>query len=75
MGAAARVVTKNILEGVFFILVVIILFNTITDFALKIGITSRQLTTQDIQNFGFLSYFLGVLNFLSGKFFGFSLER
>jgi len=61
---------KKILEGLLFVLVIIILFNTLTDFSLKIGII-KTLNTQQIQYFGFLSSLLATLNILSKKFFGF----
>lgn len=66
---------KNILEGLLFFIVIIILFNSLTDFAYKIGIVTQTLEIQQIQYFGFLSCFLAILNLLSNKFFGFSLVR
>lgn len=70
-----EIIYKNILEGLFFFLVIIILFNSLTDFAHKINITAQTLELQQIRYFGFLSCFLAILNLLSNKFFGFTLVR
>lgn len=66
---------KNILEGLFFLIVIIILFNSFTDFAYKLGMVTETLELQQIQYFGFLASFLAILNILSNKFFGIALYR
>lgn len=66
---------KNILEGLFFLIVIIILFNSFTDFAYKLGMVAETLELQQIQYFGFLASFLAILNILSDKFFGIALYR
>ena len=70
-----EILYKNMLEGLLFFFIIIILFNSLTDFAYKIGIITQTLELQQIQYFGFLSCFLAILNILSDKFFGFSFVR
>lgn len=63
---------KNIAEGAVFFLVVVVLFNTLSDFALKLGGITSPLNMPQIQYFGTISAALGVLNMASRKFFGFT---
>ena len=69
------VIFRNVLEGVLFFLVIILLFNSLTDFSYKLGLIAETLDLQQIQYFGFLSCFLAILNILSNKFFEFTLVR
>ena len=69
------VIFRNVLEGLLFFLVIILLFNSLTDFSYKLGLIAETLDLQQIQYFGFLSCFLAILNILSNKFFGFTLVR
>lgn len=70
-----HIIYLNVLEGIFFFLLITFLFNSLTDFSYKLGIVGEILDLQQIQYFGFLSCFLAMLNILSNKFFGFSLVR
>lgn len=69
----ATITSKYLFEGTLFLTVIVILFNSLTDFAEKLGVLYVPLTIEQIQYFGFLSIFLAILNLMSHKFFGFSL--
>lgn len=64
---------KRILEGVLFIIIIVLLFNLFVDFGANAGIISLPLETAQIQYIGFVSTGLALLNILSGKFFEFKL--
>ncbi len=73
MNKIIELVLKNIAEGGVFLLFVIVLFNTLSDFALKLGGITNPLNPPQIQYFGTVSAALGLLNMVSHKFFGFKL--
>ena len=60
---------KRILEGVLFVIVIVLLFNLFVDFGANTGIISIPLETPQIQYLGLVSAGLAFLNILSGKFF------
>ncbi len=63
-------VADHVWEGIAFLLLVIILFNTVTDFAVKLGLIAPMMTAAQIQGFGVMAAGLALVNVLSRKFFG-----
>jgi hypothetical protein len=66
---------KNMAEGAAFLLIVIVLFNTLSDFALKLGGITLPLSVPQIQYFGTISAALGLVNVVSHNFFGIRLAN
>lgn len=69
------IVFRNLSEGLSYALVVVILFNNITDFATKTGFITSVLTVMQLRYFGIAASLLGLFNALSHKFFGFPFIR
>ena len=63
-------IIKHAWEGIAFLLLVIILFNTLTDFVIKVGLISHTITVSQIQGFGAMATFIALANVLSREFFG-----
>ena len=66
---------KVSIEGFLFCIVIMTLFNLITDFTYKTRITAEILDFGEMQYFGLLSSFLACLNLLTNKFFGFQILK
>jgi len=64
---------EGITEMMVFALVVIVLFNTLTDFAAKMGIITNVFDVIQTQYFGLLSAVIALYNAISKKFFGLTL--
>ncbi|MEK6867438.1 MAG: hypothetical protein AABX98_01310 [Nanoarchaeota archaeon] len=69
------ITSKYLFEGVLFLLIIVLLFNSFTDFAEKLGILSIPLNIEQVHYFGFLAIFIAILNLMSDKFFGFSFVK
>jgi hypothetical protein len=70
-----RIVFRNVFEGAVFLLTVIFLFNTFTDFATTIEFVEQPLPLMHIQYFGFAAAFTAALNWWTDKFLGLELVR
>lgn len=68
-------ILHSIGEGLLFLFITIILFNSLTDFATKFNLISGTLTMTQLQYFGVVSSLFAALNVLSKKFFGFEIIR
>jgi len=66
---------QAVLEGLLALITTIILFNTYSDFAIKIGLTSEPLVLAHIQLFGYLAAMTTAINAVTHTFFGFTLVR
>lgn len=66
---------KNIIEWLYFLIVVIILFNMFTDFTQKVGLIEGALTTNEVRYYGFISVMIAINNLISRKFFGIELFK
>lgn len=66
-------VYQHFWEFIIVILVVTVLFNTLTDFATKVGWVTGALSRTQLQYFGTVSSLLTLMNLVSHEFFGFTL--
>lgn len=62
-------VYKGILEGILFLITIIVLFTLFADFGQKVGLLAQTLESAQMQYLGFVSSGLAVVNILSNKFF------
>ena len=63
------------MEGMYFLIIIIIVFNMLTDFFFKIGFVTETLAVSDIRYYGGLSVMFAINNLISKKFFGVELFR
>lgn len=66
---------RRSLEWMYFLLVIILIFNVLTDFFQKIGLLGNILTITELQYYGMISFLLAINNLISKKFFGLELFR
>ena len=66
---------RNSVEGMYFLIIIIIVFNMLTDFFFKIGFVTESLAIRDIQYYGGLSVMFAINNLISKKFFGVELFK
>jgi hypothetical protein len=67
------IIYVNIWQATFFLLLVVLLFNSLTDFATKVGLIEGALKGPQLYAFGMASTCLAFMNMFSNKFFGFTL--
>ncbi len=72
---ALELIFKRSMEWMYFLIIIMIVFNMTTEFLQRIGILGAMLTMTEIQYYGVLSIMLAINNFLSQKFFGVDLFR
>jgi len=72
---ALELIFKRSMEWMYFLIIIMIVFNMTTEFLQRIGILGAMLTMTEIQYYGVLSIRLAINNFLSQKFFGVYLFR
>ncbi len=70
-----KLILKNLINTLLFLLIIVAIFNLLTDFTFKLGISSQVLTKDERINFFALSYILAVFNYLSKSFFGLPIYR
>lgn len=75
MKALLELLFKGSMEWVYFLIVIMVLFNTLTEFLQQIGLLGATLTVTEIQYYGILSMALAINNFLSQRFFGLELFK
>ena len=66
---------KRSMEWIYFLIIIMIVFNMTTEFLQRVGILGTMLTVTDIQYYGVLSVMLAINNFLSQRFFGLELFK
>lgn len=70
-----RVAYLHLWEGMVVILLVVVIFNTLTDFATKVGWVTSALSKTQVQYFGTVSSLLTLMNLVSHEFFGFEFAQ
>ncbi|MBI3033051.1 hypothetical protein HYY69_06260 [Candidatus Woesearchaeota archaeon] len=63
------IITKRVLEGLYFLIITATIFDILTNVTVKIGLANQILTTSEIATFGSLAIILGIINITSKKFF------
>ena len=66
---------RALTRGFIFAVVVIVLFNMLTDVATKTGFVIGALTTSESQYFGIVSVFLALFDALTNRLFGLVVIR
>ena len=70
-----EIIYKNLIEGLYFLIIVLLIFDISTSITYKLSLTNEILRQNETFFYGLLSVNLALLNIITKSFFGFELFK